>query len=65
MMTIEEKVIRNINNITLRYEAEDENRPATMRELQRAISLASSSEKISAVTSNHIPYMDGYIVMSF
>ena len=65
MMTIEEKIIRNINNITLRYEAEDENRPATMRELQMAISLASPSEKITAVTSNHIPYMDGYIVMSF
>ena len=65
MMTIEEKIIRNINNITLRYEAEDENRPATMRELQRAIPLASPSEKMIAVTSNHIPYMDGYIVMSF
>ena len=65
MMTIEEKIIRNINNITLRYEAEDENRPATIRELQRAISLSSPSEKITAVTSNHIPYMDGYIVMSF
>ena len=65
MMTIEEKIIRNINNITLRYEAEDENRPATMRELQMAISLASPSEKMTAVTSNHIPYMDGHIVMSF
>lgn len=65
MMTIEEKVIRNLNNITIRYEAEDENRPATMRELQEAISLASPSEKTTAVTSNHIPYMDGYIVMSF
>lgn len=65
MMTIEEKIIRNIDNITIRYEAEDENRPATMRELQEAISLASPSEKMGAVTSNHIPYMDGYIVMSF
>ena len=65
MISIEEKVIKNLNNISLRYEAEDENRPATMRELQEAISLASPSEKMAAVTNNYILYMDGYIVMSF
>lgn len=65
MISIEEKVIRNLNNISLRYEAEDDNRPATMRELQEAILLASPSEKMAAVTNNHIPYMDGYIVMAF
>ena len=64
-MTLENKILANTNNISIRYEAEDEKRPATMMELKRAISLATEKEKSEAVNSGYIPYEDGYILIKF
>ena len=64
-MKIEDKVLANLANIKITYVAEDEKRPATMMELQRAISLATDMEKSEAVNSGHIPYEDGYIIIKF
>lgn len=64
-MSIEEKILANLANIKITYVAEDEKRPATMMELQRAISLATEAEKHEAVNSGYIPYEDGYIVIKF
>lgn len=64
-MTIEEKIVNNINDIKITYVAEDEQRPATMMELQRAITLARPEEKEIALKKSYIPFEDGYITIKF
>lgn len=64
-MKIEDKILTNLSNIKITYVAEDEKRPATMMELQRAISLATEMEKSEATNNGHIPYEDGYIIIKF
>ena len=62
---LEEKILKNIETLKATYEAEDESYPVKMLELQRAVSLASDSEKESAVKDGYLPYEDGYIHIQF
>lgn len=62
---LEEKILENIETLKATYEAEDESYPVKMIELQRAVALASDSEKASAIKDGYLPYEDGYIRIQF
>ena len=64
-MKLEEKIVNNIHKIKITYEAEDEKRPATMMELQRAVSFATDEEKTRASITGYLAYEDGHLHIKF
>lgn len=66
---VQEMILKNISNIKLSAEFEDGREPATMSELQKAVSNA-RTEELEAFASakgkkHYLPFEDGYIVAIF
>lgn len=61
-------ILENIQNLKVKYVAEDEKSDATMQQLQRAICLASETELKKFCDGKHkheVPFEDGYLVVIF
>lgn len=67
LKAVQDLIIANVQKIRLTFEAEDENRPATMAELMAAVSSAKTEEleKFLKSKNKHLFFEDGYITVKF
>ena len=62
--TVENFIIKNVNNLQLTYISEEGEVPATMQELIMAVETARTPELQKFLEKNYIPFEDGTIIVS-